>query len=92
MLAENVLIRIAGGAGGILTGLYFAGLGNQGQDVNAAIVGLLGAVAYGAELIAAVPMDILADRLSPRLRMSASTVHGYSGCVPSIQSNRASTG
>ena len=79
VLAGNALVRIAGGAGGVLVGLYFADLGNQGQDVNAAIVGLLGAVAYGAELIGALPMGILADRLSPRFLMIGSGLLGAAG-------------
>lgn len=62
-----------------MVGLYFADLGNQGQDVNAAIVGLLGAVAYGAELIGAVPMGIFADRLSPRFLMIGSGLLGAAG-------------
>ena len=74
-----MVIRIAGGAGGVLVGLYFSDLGNRGQDVNVVVVGLLGAVTYGAELLGALPMGILTDRLSPRFLMIAGGVLGATG-------------
>ena len=79
VLAGNTIIRIAGGAGGVLIGLYFSDLGNRGQDVNAMVVGLLGAVTYGAELIGALPMGVLTDRLSPRFLMIAGGLLGATG-------------
>ena len=79
VLAGNTIIRIAGGAGGVLIGLYFSDLGNRGQNVNAVVVGLLGAVTYGTELIGAVPMGVLTDRLSPRFLMIAGGLLGATG-------------
>jgi hypothetical protein len=50
-LLGNALMRIAGGASAILVGLYLADLANRGAHVNAALVGTLGAVSFGAELV-----------------------------------------
>ncbi len=58
-LLGNAFMRIAGGASGVLVGLYLADLANRGALVDAALVGALGAVSFGAELFAAVPMGML---------------------------------
>src|SRR5438309_8964950 len=50
-LLGNAFMRIAGGASGVLVGLYLADLANRGRQVDAALVGTLGAVSFGAELL-----------------------------------------
>jgi len=62
-------MRIAGGASGVLVGIYLADLANRGSKVEAALVGVLGAVSFGAELIGAVPMGLASDALAPRALM-----------------------
>ena len=79
VLAGNALLRIAGGAGGVLIGLYFADQANRGLDVSPALVGMLGAVWYGAETVAALPMGVLADRLAPRILMVVGGLLGAMG-------------
>ena len=75
-LVGNALLRIAGGASGVLVGLYLADLANRGARVDAALVGTLGAVSFGAELIAAVPMGMLSDAIAPRALMTAGALLG----------------
>jgi len=80
-------MRIAGGASGVLVGLYLAELANRGRQVDAALVGTLGAVSFGAELLAAVPMGMLSDAVAPRalitggalLRAVATQMFGMTG-------------
>ena len=50
MIASNGVLRVAGGAGSVLVGVYVADLARRGFDVGAALVGVLAAVAFGAEL------------------------------------------
>ncbi len=57
VIVGNALMRIAGSASGVLVGLFLADLANRGFRVNAALVGTLGAISFGAELIGAVPWD-----------------------------------
>ena len=71
VLLGNALLRIAGGATGILVGLYLAELANMGNQIGPALAGTLGAVAFGSELIGAIPMGILSDALAPRGLMTA---------------------
>src|SRR5260370_33328691 len=75
-LVGNALMRIAGGASGVLVGLYLADLANRGGQVDAALVGTLGAVSFGAELIAAVPMGMLSDAVAPRALMTGGALLG----------------
>jgi predicted MFS family arabinose efflux permease len=63
-------MRIASGASGVLVGLYLAELANRGSGINAALVGTLGAVSFGAELIVSVPMGIASDAVAPRALMT----------------------
>jgi MFS family permease len=70
-LLGNALLRIAVGATGILVGLYLAELANAGKRFGPALAGTLGAVAFGSELIGAVPMGVLSDALAPRGLMTA---------------------
>ncbi len=76
MLLGNCLMRLAGGAGGVLVGLYFADQANRGNGVSAGFVGLLGAVAFGAELLGALPMGLLADIIAPRTLMTSGGLRG----------------
>jgi MFS family permease len=70
------LVRIAGAASGVLVGLYVAELANPRAHMGAALVGLLGAVAYAAELLSALPLGIAADHLSRRVLISGGALLG----------------
>src|SRR5258708_16708496 len=72
----NALQRIAIGTSGVLVGLYLADLANHGAAVSAALVGTLGAISFGAELIGAVPMGIASDAVAPRALMTAGSLLG----------------
>jgi len=76
VLIGHAFMRIGGGAGGVLVGLYLSDLGNRGFDINAALVGILGSVSFGAELAGAIPMGMAADTLAPRVLMIAGGVLG----------------
>ncbi|MGH7973137.1 MAG: MFS transporter, partial [Limisphaerales bacterium] len=76
IIVGNAVLRIASGASGVLVGLYLANLANRGFRVNAALVGTLGAVAFGAELVASVPMGLASDALAPRGLMTAGALLG----------------
>lgn len=69
-------MRIAGGAGGVLVGLYLVDQANHGFAVDAALVGTLGAVSFAAELLGALPMGILSDRFTPRVLMVSGSLLG----------------
>jgi MFS family permease len=72
----NALQRIAAGTSGVLVGLYLADLANHGSPIGAALVGALGAVSFGAELIGALPMGIASDALAPRALMTVGSLLG----------------
>src|SRR5258708_19696075 len=69
-------MRIASGASGVLVGLYLADLANHGLHVNAALVGMLGAVSFGSELIASAPMGLASDPIAPRGLMTGGALLG----------------
>ena len=71
VIVANAMLRIAGGASGVLVGVYLADLTNQGLAIDAALVGLLSAMSFGAELAGAIPMGVIADAVAPRALMSA---------------------
>lgn len=75
-LLGNAFMRIAGGASGVLAGLYLADLANRGAQVDAALVGTLGAMSFGAELLFAVPAGMLSDAMAPRALMTAGALLG----------------
>lgn len=76
-LAGNALMRIAGGASGVLVGLYLADLANRGsQQMGAALVGTLGAVSFTAELLLSVPAGMLSDAIAPRALMTGGAILG----------------
>src|SRR5260370_18622794 len=66
----NALQRIAAGTSGVLVGLYLADLANHRFPIGAALVGTLGAMSFGTELIGAVPMGIASDSIAPRALMT----------------------
>ena len=74
VVATNAVLRVAGGASTVLVGLYLAHLANTGVTVSVALVGTLTAVAFGAELVGAVPMGLLSDAASPRVLMTGGAV------------------
>jgi MFS family permease len=75
-LIGNALMRIAGGASGVLVGLYLADLANRGVQLGAALVGTLGAVSFTAELLLAVPAGVLSDAIAPRALMTGGAILG----------------
>ena len=76
LLVCNALLRVAGGASGILVGLYLSDSASHGANIDASFVGLVGAVSYGAELITALPMGILSDAIAPRWLMTLGALLG----------------
>jgi len=76
VILGNGFMRIASGASGVLVGLYLADLANRGFHVNAALVGTLGAVSFGSELIAGVPMGFASDAIAPRGLMTGGAILG----------------
>src|SRR5216683_7680790 len=75
-LIGNAVMRIAASAGGVLVAIYLADLFNQGLNIGPAIVGVLGAVSFGAELVAALPLGVASDAVSPRALMAAGALLG----------------
>jgi MFS family permease len=76
VIVGNAFMRISSGASGILVGLYLAELANHGSSVNAALVGTLGSVSFGAELVGALPMGVASDAVAPRALMTGGTLLG----------------
>jgi MFS family permease len=76
VLLGNSLQRIAAGASGVLVGLYLAQLANRGSAISAGLVGVLGAVSFGAELVAATPMGVTSDAIAPRGLMTGGSLLG----------------
>ncbi len=76
VLIGNSLQRVATGASGVLVGLYLAQLANSGFGIGAGLVGVLGAVSFGAELVAATPMGVASDAVSPRALMTGGSLLG----------------
>jgi MFS family permease len=62
-------MRIASGADGVLVGLFLADLSRGNSNIQVGVVGLLGASAYGAELVASTPLGIAADVFPARYLM-----------------------
>jgi MFS family permease len=76
VLIGNSLQRVAVGASGVLVGLYLAQLANRGSAIGAGLVGILGAVSFGAELVSATPMGIASDAVAPRALMTGGSLLG----------------
>src|SRR5262249_14556197 len=66
VIIANAVLRIAGGASGVLIGMYLADLANAGFAIDATLVGLLSGTSLGAELVGAIPMGVMADAVAPR--------------------------
>jgi hypothetical protein len=76
VMIGNSLQRIAAGASGVLVGLYLAQIANCGSGIGAGLVGILGAVSFGAELVPAAPMGIASDAIAPRGLMTGASLLG----------------
>ncbi len=76
LLIGNLILRIASAASGALIGFYLAVLVERGDLADVALVGVLGIVVYGAELVGAIPFGLLADRFSARIVLVMSAVLG----------------
>src|SRR5438876_3972680 len=74
VIVANAMLRIAGGASGVLVGIYLADLANEERAIDAALVGLLSATSFGAELAGAIPLGIMADAIAPRALMGTGTL------------------
>lgn len=70
VITVNAILRVASGAGTVLVGLYVAQLADLGRAVGAGLAGAFAAVSFGAELIGAVPLGLLADVVSARVVMT----------------------
>ena len=75
-ILAHALLRIASSASGVLIGIYLANLSGQGFPVDAGLLGLLGAVSFGAELIVSIPMGMASDAVSPRWLMVSGALAG----------------
>jgi MFS family permease len=76
VLIGNGVLRVANAAGGALIGFYLADLAAQGYGVDAVLVGALGIIINTAELAAALPLGVLADRVAPRVLLVAGALLG----------------
>ena len=74
VIAGNGVLRVAGGASGVLVGVYLADLVRRGAHLDAAFAGMLAAIAFGAELVGALPFGFAADVVSTRTLMVGSAL------------------
>ena len=65
------MLRVAGGASSVLVGVYIADLANRGLPLGAGLVGTLTAISFGAELLGAMPLGMLADVVPARTLMAS---------------------
>ncbi len=65
------MLRVAGGASGVLVGVYIADLADRGLPIGAGLVGTLAAISFGAELLGAVPLGMLSDAVPARTLMTS---------------------
>ncbi len=72
----HAILRIASSASGVLIGIYLANLSGHGFQVDAGLLGTLGAVSFAAELIASIPFGMAADAISPRWLMVTGAMIG----------------
>jgi hypothetical protein len=91
VIASNGVPRVAGGASSVLVGVYVADLARRGFDVGAALVRVLAAIAFGAELVGAEPLGLLADAVPTRVLMTVPQTHTARGSRPRVsQMSRSS--
>ena len=76
LIVANALLRIAGGASGILVGLFLSDSASTGTPIDAGIVGLIGAMSFAAELLGSLPMGVLSDAVTPRWLMTSGALLG----------------
>jgi len=76
MIAAHAILRVASSASGVLIGIYLASLGGHGFQVDASLLGTLGAVSFAAELIASIPLGMASDAVSPRWLMVSGALAG----------------
>ena len=69
-------MRVAAAASGVLVALYLADLANRGFPASAGLVGTLGAISFGAELIGSLPLGLASDAIAPRALMTAGAFLG----------------
>ena len=74
VIATNGMLRVAGGASGVLVAVSIADLAERGYDLGAGVVGTLAAIAFGTELLGAVPLGLLSDAVSTRMVMTSGAV------------------
>jgi MFS family permease len=74
VIVGNALQRVAVGASGVLVGLYLAHLANRGSAIDVGLVGILGSVSFSTELIAAIPMGVASDAVTPRALMTGGSL------------------
>ena len=76
LILANAILRISGGASAVLVSLYLSEAAGRNAAVDATLVGLVGAVSFGAELVGSVPMGILSDAFAPRWLMTGGALLG----------------
>jgi MFS family permease len=72
----HAILRIASSASGVLIGIYLANLSGHGLQVDAGLLGILGAASFAAELVASIPFGIASDAISPRWLMVGGALIG----------------
>ncbi|MDR3577429.1 MAG: MFS transporter [Anaerolineaceae bacterium] len=99
-ILANGLLRIASSTEGVLIGFYLAYLAKMGRPVDALLLGTLGVVINASELISAIPIGILTDRIPIRailvggalLGAVASQLFGFTGLIVIFYISRALEG
>jgi MFS family permease len=99
-ILANGLLRIASSTEGFLIGFYLAYLALHGRPVDAALLGALGVVINASELISAIPIGILTDRIPIRavlvggalLGAVASQLFAFTGLIVIFYISRALEG
>jgi MFS family permease len=72
----HAILRIASSASGVLIGIYLAQLDGHSFQVDAGLLGILGAVSFAAELVASIPFGIASDAVSSRWLMVGGALIG----------------
>jgi MFS family permease len=75
-IAAHAIVRVASSASGVLIGIYLASLGGHAFQMDAGLLGTLGAVSFAAELISSIPLGMASDAVSPRRLMVSGALVG----------------
>ncbi len=75
-IVAHAMVRIASSASGVLIGIFLADMGVHRSGITAGLLGTLGAVSFGAELIFSIPLGVVADAASPRALMTGGALLG----------------